>query len=296
MRNEVPFAVWSRERQRRIESVLETMLADASLDAPERLADAMRYTVLGGGKRVRALLAYAAGETAGADVAIVDGCAAAVELIHAYSLVHDDLPCMDDDTLRRGKPSCHVAFGEATALLAGDALQSLAFAALARSGATDAAALCATLADAAGAAGMAGGQSVDVDATGRSLTLDELSAMHRMKTGAMIRASVRLGAGCDGRMTDADTQALDAYGRSIGVAFQIIDDMLDVKGTASSLGKTPGKDAANAKPTYVSLLGFEGADARVAQLRADAKRALDPFGERGRRLVELADWICERDY
>src|SRR5262249_6695184 len=157
------------------------------------------------------------------------------ELIHAYSLVHDDLPCMDNDALRRGKPSAHVAFGEATALLAGDALQSRAFSVLAQSGAADAAALCALLGDAAGEGGMAGGQSIDLDAIGRSLTLDELSAMHRLKTGAMIRASVRLGAGCSATLSDDEKRALDAYAEAIGVAFQIVDDLLDVKGTASSL-------------------------------------------------------------
>jgi farnesyl diphosphate synthase len=189
MHSDVPFAVWSRERQRRIEDVLVRALSDKAMPAPAKLGEAMRYAVLGGGKRVRPLLAYAAGEAAVADPKLVDSCAAAVELIHAYSLVHDDLPCMDDDALRRGKPSCHVAFGEATALLAGDALQARAFALVAQSGMDDRGAACALLADATGASGMAGGQAIDLESAGRTLDLSETAAMHRMKTGALIRAS-----------------------------------------------------------------------------------------------------------
>src|SRR5216110_275144 len=189
MHSELPWEVWSRERQRRIEDALERALADE----PVRLGEAMRYAVLGGGKRVRPLLAYAAGEAAAADPAAVDSCAAAVELVHAYSLVHDDLPCMDDDALRRGKPSCHVAFGEATALLAGDALQARAFALVAQSATGDRDAACALLADAAGACGMAGGQAIDLESAGRTLDLSETIVLHRMKTGALIRASVQLG-------------------------------------------------------------------------------------------------------
>jgi farnesyl diphosphate synthase len=294
LNSDVPLEVWSRERQRRIEDVLARELAPDAMAAPEALCDAMRYAVLGGGKRARPLLAYAAGEATSADVAHVDACAAAVELIHAYSLVHDDLPCMDDDTLRRGKATCHVAFGEATALLAGDALQSRAFAVLGRAPIEDAGAACALLAEAAGAAGMAGGQAIDLAAAGKALMPQELDTMHRMKTGAMIRASVQLGARC-GRALGADeTTALDAYATAVGLAFQVVDDLLDVEGSTATLGKTAGKDAAHGKPTYASLLGPVEARRRLEVLHADAHAALRPFGVAARRLAELADWIVTR--
>ena len=251
----------------------------------------MRYAVLGGGKRIRPLLAYAAGEFADADPAKVDASAAAVELIHAYSLVHDDLPCMDNDTLRRGKPTCHVAFGEATALLAGDALQSLAFALLGASGAS-----CATLAYAAGAPGMAGGQAIDLASSGTMLSLPELQTMHRMKTGALIRAAVRLGASCGRSLAREESAALDAYADAAGLAFQVVDDVLDVEGSATALGKTAGKDAAQQKPTYVSLLGLSEAKRHAEALRAQAAAALAPFRGAARRLVELADWIVLRNH
>jgi farnesyl diphosphate synthase len=296
MHSDVPWEVWSRERQRRIEDVLARVLSPDAIAAPAQLGDAMRHAVLGGGKRVRPLIAYAAGEAAAADPADVDGCAAAVELIHAYSLVHDDLPCMDNDTLRRGKPTCHVAFGEATALLAGDALQSCAFAVLARSGIGDPGAACALLADAAGGSGMAGGQAIDLEATGKPLALAELSTMHRKKTGAMIRAATQLGVRCGRALSIAEAQGIDAYADAIGLAFQIVDDVLDVEGSAASLGKTAGKDAASAKPTYVSVLGLAEARGRAEALRADAHRALLPFGAGGRRLGELADWIVARTH
>ena len=296
MHSDVPWEVWSRERQRRIEDVLARLLSPDAIAAPARLGDAMRHAVLGGGKRVRPLIAYAAGEAAAADPADVDACAAAVELIHAYSLVHDDLPCMDNDTLRRGKPTCHVAFGEATALLAGDALQSCAFAVLAQSGIGDPGAACALLADAAGASGMAGGQAIDLEATGKPLALAELSTMHRKKTGAMIRAAAQLGARCGRALSTAEARGIDAYADAIGLAFQIVDDVLDVEGSATSLGKTAGKDAASAKPTYVSVLGLAEARRQAEALRADAHRALLPFGAVGRRLDELADWIVARTH
>jgi farnesyl diphosphate synthase len=296
MHSDVPFAVWSRERQRRIEDVLVRALSHDAMPAPARLGEAMRYAVLGGGKRVRPLLAYAAGEATTADPDDVDSCAAAVELIHAYSLVHDDLPCMDDDALRRGKPSCHVAFGEATALLAGDALQARAFALVAQRGRDDRGAACALLADAAGASGMAGGQAIDLDAAGRMLDLSETAAMHRMKTGALIRASVQLGTRCGAPLSFAEAAALDAYAEAIGLAFQIVDDLLDVAGAPALIGKTAGKDAANAKPTFVSLLGLAGAKSRAEALRSDAQAALIPFADRARRLYELADWIVDREF
>jgi len=295
MHPDLAWAVWSGERQQRIEHVLDRLLPPADR-SPVPLHRAMRYAVLGGGKRVRPLLVYAAGEFAGADPAIADPAAAAVELVHAYSLVHDDLPCMDDDTLRRGRPTCHVAFGEATALLAGDALQALAFEILAGGRMADPAGACGLLATAAGVLGMAGGQAIDLDAVGGTLTLPELETMHGMKTGALIRASVRLGAAC-GRALDAtETAALDAYAQAAGLAFQVVDDVLDVEGSAETLGKTAGKDAAQNKPTFVSALGLAGAKARAEALRREAQAALAPLGASARRLAELADWIVLRTH
>ena len=295
MNPDLAWAVWSGERQRRIEDVLERLLPASDL-RPVELRRAMRYAVLGGGKRIRPLLVYAAGELTGADPDVADAAAAAVELVHAYSLVHDDLPCMDDDTLRRGKPTCHVAFGEATALLAGDALQALAFEALATSRMADAAAACGILAAAAGVLGMAGGQAIDLDAVGGTLTLPELEEMHGMKTGALIRVAVRLGAAC-GREPDATgAAALDAYARAAGLAFQVVDDVLDVEGSAESLGKTAGKDAAQNTPTFVSTLGLAAAKQRAEALRREAHAALAPFGGGARRLAELADWIVLRTH
>jgi farnesyl diphosphate synthase len=291
---DVAFAVWSSERARRVESVLERFLSPRAESAPD-LYQAMRYAVLGGGKRVRALLAYAGGELTGADPEVVDAAAAAVELIHGYSLVHDDLPCMDDDVLRRGNPTCHVAFGEATALLAGDALQSLAFEILA-TGTRDPAAQIALLARAAGAGGMAGGQAIDLASAGKRLTLPELEAMHALKTGALIRAAVRLGAGCGRPLTAGENEALDRYSSAIGLGFQVVDDVLDVEGTAQSLGKTAGKDAVQRKPTYVSLSGLAAARERIEALRVEASAALAVFSVRARRLLEIADWIALRKH
>jgi farnesyl diphosphate synthase len=291
MHSDVPFAVWSRERQTRIEDVLARALPEA-VGPQRRLLEAMRYATLGGGKRMRPLLAYAAGELTHADLARVDPAAAAVEMIHAYSLIHDDLPCMDDDALRRGKPTCHVAFDEATALLAGDALQSLAFRTLAAG--ADARA-CAWLADAAGPSGMAGGQAVDLAVTGTVQDEPSLATMHRMKTGALIGAAVRLGAASGRALTPAEDAALDAFVAAAGLAFQVADDILDVEGASATLGKTAGKDAAQGKSTFVSALGLDGARARLASLHATARAALVPFGADARRLGELADWIVARD-
>ncbi len=293
MNPDLAFPVWSGERQRRIEHVLERALPAPAADATA-LGRAIRYAALSGGKRIRPLLAYAAGEATGADPAIVDAAAAAVELIHAYSLVHDDLPCMDNDTLRRGRPTCHVAFGEATALLAGDALQALAFAVLAKGGLPDGALACATLAEAAGSRGMAGGQAIDLAAVGATLALPDLEAMHRRKTGALIRAAVNLGAACGRAATTAESTALDRYTEAAGLAFQVIDDVLDVEGSTTSLGKTAGKDAAQGKSTFVSCLGLTAAKERAEALRIEAHVALAPFGPGARRLGELADWIVLR--
>ena len=294
MNPDLAWEVWSGERSRRVESVLDQALPTAD-GSPGRLQEAMRYATLGGGKRVRALLAYGGGELAGADPDDVDGAAAAVELIHAYSLVHDDLPCMDDDVLRRGKPSCHVAFGEAIALLAGDALQSLAFDLLARTPARDPAAQVALLAYASGASGMAGGQAIDLATAGEAIALTELERMHALKTGALIRAAVRLGAGCGRPMSADENDALDRYASAIGLGFQIVDDVLDVEGTASSLGKTAGKDAIQRKTTYASLLGLSAARKRIEALRGDARAALAPFTT-ARRLLELGDWVMARTH
>ena len=289
----VPFEEWSRERQERIEEVLADALPTP--DGPAgRLHEAMRYAVLGGGKRMRPLLVYAAGELVGAGPDEVDAPAAAVELIHAYSLVHDDMPCMDDDDLRRGKPSCHVAFDQATALLAGDALQSLAFAMLAR-GDRASAGDCAVLAHAAGSFGMAGGQAIDLAASGSTLSAEDLAAMHGMKTGALIGAAVRLGAR-RGRMLPAgQSDALDRFASAAGLAFQVVDDVLDVEGSSATLGKTAGKDAAQGKPTFVSLLGRTAARAEATRLRGEAHAALATFGAPAQRLRDLADWIVLRE-
>jgi farnesyl diphosphate synthase len=295
MNPDVAWAVWSGERQRRIEDVLERVLPAADT-APVELSRAMRYAVLDGGKRIRPLLSYAAGEFADAPPDLVDAVAAAVELIHAYSLIHDDLPCMDDDTLRRGKPTCHVAFGEATALLAGDALQALAFGALAGAALPDRAGACAVLADAAGVRGMAGGQAIDLDSVGTILPLRELETMHRLKTGALIRAAVRLGAACGRPLTATESAALDAYAGAAGLAFQVVDDVLDVEGSAASLGKTAGKDIAQGKPTFVSCLGLRAAKQHAEALRLEARAALVPLGGSARRLAELADWIVLRTH
>ena len=295
MNPDLAWAVWCSERQRRIEDVLARCLPAADR-VPVALSQAMRYAVLDGGKRMRPLLAYAAGEVVGAAPDSVDAAAAAVELVHAYSLIHDDLPCMDDDALRRGKPSCHVAFGEATALLAGDALQALAFGVLAEGTPADGGKACAQLADASGVRGMAGGQAVDLASVGVKLSQDELEAMHRMKTGALIRASIRLGAACGRALEGQESAALDAYAAAAGLAFQVTDDVLDVEGSASTLGKTAGKDVAQGKPTFVTCLGITAARARAETLRQEARAALRPFDGAGRRLAELADWIVLRTH
>ncbi len=279
----------------RVETALERALpsADAS---PQRLHTAMRHAALGDGKRLRPLLTYASGVALGADAATLDAPAVAVELIHAYSLVHDDLPAMDDDALRRGRPTVHVAFDEATAILAGDALQSLAFAVLADAPADDATrvALLRELAQAAGAPGMCGGQALDVDATGATQSLEALQHMHALKTGALIRAAVRMGALI--AHAHASTRAnLDGYAAALGLAFQIRDDILDVEGDAGTLGKTAGKDAAQAKSTYVTLLGLDGAKTRLAELGDAMRAALAPLGEaRAQDLLVLGELAIHR--
>jgi len=272
---------------------------------PQRLHEAMRYAVLDGGKRVRPLLAFAAGELAGADAERVNKVAAAVELIHAYSLVHDDMPCMDNDVLRRGKPTCHVQYDEATALLVGDSLQSLAFQLLAEhrlnDDATSQLEMIRLLAVASGSRGMAGGQAIDLASIGKSLTLPELEFMHICKTGALIRAAILLGAHCGsenrGNLLDATQIArLDHFGKLAGLAFQVVDDVLDCEADTATLGKTAGKDAYNDKPTYVSLLGIQGAQDMAQRLHREAMESLAEFGDEARRLREMADFIVLRKF
>ncbi len=292
------FPAWAQSVAERVEQALSRFLPPATT-RPTRLHEAMRYAALGGGKRVRPMLAFGAGNITGADPARLEVVAASVELIHAYSLVHDDLPCMDDDTLRRGRPTCHVAFDEATALLVGDALQSLAFELLAEHRLADdpttQLAMVRTLAAASGSRGMAGGQAIDLAAVGQALALPELERMHLHKTGALIRASVALGARC-GNNADAPTlERLDRYAQCVGLAFQVVDDILDESGTAASLGKTAGKDREAGKPTYTSLLGLGEARTLAGRLLADAHAALAVFDERAAPLRALADFIVRRD-
>jgi farnesyl diphosphate synthase len=290
------FQDWMKTIQAGMEHDMSSYLPAADV-VPTKLHEAMRYALLGGGKRVRPLLVYAAGALWGADAQALSRAAAAVEMIHAYSLVHDDMPCMDDDALRRGKPTVHVAYDEATALLVGDALQAQAFTVLADTSTLPAPRLLAMvrlLADAAGSAGMCGGQAIDLDSVGLSLTLEQLERMHQLKTGALLRAAVVLGAMAGKDLDDAELLALHAYARAIGLAFQVVDDVLDATADSATLGKTAGKDAADNKPTYVSILGLEPSIALAEKLRQDAHAALLPFGEKALRLRELADLIVQR--
>jgi farnesyl diphosphate synthase len=293
------FPAWSREVAGRMEAVLANRLPAANL-APVRLHEAMRYATLGGGKRVRPMLVLAAGELTGADAARLEIVAAAVEIIHAYSLVHDDLPCMDDDVMRRGRPTCHVQFDEAMALLAGDAMQSLAFQLLAENRLADDPAMqlqmIQVFASACGSRGMAGGQAIDLDAVGRSLTLPELENMHIHKTGALIRACVHLGARCGRSLEKPLFDHLDRHAKCIGLAFQVVDDILDEEGSSATLGKTAGKDREAGKPTYTSLLGVAGAKRLAGELLAEALQSLAVFDARADRLRELADYIVHRDH
>jgi len=292
------FPAWAREVAGRTEAALGNFIPSSRI-APARLHDAMRYATLGGGKRVRAMLVFAAGAVSAAEAHRLDIAACAVEMIHAYSLIHDDLPCMDDDVLRRGKPTCHVEFDEATALLAGDALQSLAFQLLAEHDlAEDPASqlrMIQLFAVGCGSRGMAGGQAIDLDAVGKALTLPELEYMHILKTGALIRASVLLGAHCGDGLAEADLAGLDRYAKCVGLAFQVVDDILDEAGDAATLGKTAGKDRAAGKPTYTSLMPLGEARALAADLLAQAHEALDPLAGRAIRLHELADFIVHRE-
>ncbi|MFJ5447176.1 polyprenyl synthetase family protein [Methylobacillus methanolivorans] len=293
------FQSWAQHTQQRMEQVLNSLLPASDI-APDRLHEAMRYAVLGGGKRVRALLAHAAGELCGANPAKVDIAAAAVELIHAYSLVHDDMPCMDDDDLRRGKPSCHKQYDDATALLVGDALQTLAFQSLATPG------LCTNptrqldmvnlLAIASGSRGMAGGQAIDLASVGKALDQTELEYMHIHKTGALIRAAALLGAHCADDLDQDQLQAIDHYAQAIGLAFQVVDDILDAEADSETLGKTAGKDAESNKPTYVTILGIDQAKRLAQELLDDALAPLAAYGDAAQQLKQVAYFITQRSF
>lgn len=293
------FQNWANNHQTQIEAYMGTCLPAADC-VPQRLHDAMRYSVLGGGKRVRPLLAFAAGELSAANEKRVMVVATAVELIHAYSLVHDDMPCMDDDVLRRGKPTCHIKFDEATALLTGDSLQSLAFQLLAENCLSDQPKtqieMISQLAQASGSRGMAGGQAFDLDSVGTSLNLTELEFMHIHKTGALIRAAVMLGARCGDALSDEQLDKLNHFAKSVGLAFQVVDDILDTESSTATLGKTAGKDAENNKPTYVSILGISQARELAKTLQQDAYSALDNFGDKAFRLRQVTDFIIKRKF
>ena len=280
----------------RIERVLDGVLPPES-HAPQRLHRAMRHATLDGGKRLRARLVYATGRLFGLSMTQLDSAAAAVEMIHAYSLIHDDLPAMDDDALRRGKPTVHIAFDEATAILAGDALQALAYETLARAEWPDAAKLAALqeLMTASGSRGMCGGQQLDMEAGGKALSLADLQNVHALKTGALIKAAIRLPA----IVADADREAraaLDAFADDLGLAFQIQDDILDVEASTAQLGKSAGKDAAQAKATYPALLGLDGAKALLAELAESMPRHLARFGEPADALKSLAEFAVSRGH
>jgi farnesyl diphosphate synthase len=284
--------------RRRVEHELDRCLP-AEFTLPQRLHAAQRYSVLGPGKRIRPALVYATAETLGVPAGQVDAAACAVELIHAYSLVHDDLPAMDDDDLRRGRPTCHRAFDEATAILAGDSLQVLAFKILASHPGAPADAdtrvrLIDTLADASGTSGMAGGQALDLAAEGRSLTLAEIEQIHVLKTGALIRASVVMAAHCAPSLDPARLQSLTDFGSTVGIAFQIQDDLLDVEGDVALIGKATGSDEARAMPTYPAVAGLESARARVSELHRRAADSLKKHGWGDGPLAALADWLLTR--
>jgi farnesyl diphosphate synthase len=291
------FGDWARSIAGKMEETLAALLPQSTVP-PARLHQAMRYAALGGGKRVRPMLAFAAGQVSNADGERVKFAAAAVELIHAYSLIHDDLPCMDDDVLRRGKPTCHVEFDEPTALLAGDALQALAFQIVSEYRICDSAEaqlrLIALFAHACGSRGMAGGQAVDLDNVGKTISLPQLEYMHILKTGALIRASVLMGAECGTPLSAPEREALDRYAKCVGLAFQVVDDILDEEGSTEAIGKTSGKDKEHGKPTYVSLLGLEPARKFAGELIADSHAALGNFDHRAERLRDLAEFIVKR--
>ncbi len=293
------FQDWARQIATNMEQTLAELLP-AGDHAPSRLHDAMRYSTLGGGKRVRPMLAFAAGELTAADPERVKIVAAAVEMIHAYSLIHDDMPCMDNDVLRRGRPTCHIEFDEATALLAGDALQAMAFEIVSayklNSDATVQVELIRHFAEACGSRGMAGGQAIDLASVDKDISLPELEFMHMLKTGALIRTSIIMGALCGNQLTTVERQNLDHYAKCIGLAFQVVDDILDCESNTEKLGKTVGKDVDANKPTYVSLMGLAQAKTLADELLQNGLDSLTTFGTRATRLRELAEFIVRRDH
>ena len=289
------FDDWMRNVQSTMEETLSSLLPEGKL-ASSSLHESMRHAVLDGGKRIRPLLVFATGHLFDAEKPALARAAAAVEMIHAYSLVHDDMPCMDNDVLRRGKPTVHVEFGEATALLSGDALQAQAFVVLSNQQCDPVLTveMMRLLSEAASAAGMCGGQAIDLASVGKSLTVNELENMHRLKTGALLTSSVFLGAYCSKIPTEQEKNALNAYAKAIGLAFQVVDDILDVTADSADLGKTAGKDSADNKPTYVSLLGLEESRQLAEKLRNDAYAALSIFDEKADYLRQLADLVVRR--
>lgn len=291
------FLNWMKARQAECELAIAQFLPESE-ELPQRLHQAMRYASLDGGKRVRPLLVYAAGALFNAPDSLLQGAAVAVELIHAYSLVHDDMPCMDNDVLRRGKPTVHVQYDEATALLVGDALQAQAFQLLAEAegDAERKLTMLSLLARAAGSQGMCGGQAIDLESVGLALQREQLEQMHRLKTGAILRASVFLGALAGKQLQDAEYRALDQYSAAIGLAFQVVDDILDAVADSATLGKTAGKDAAQNKPTYVSLMGLAAAQQLAKDLQSQAHQALAIFAGNPARqyLLDLADLVVQR--
>jgi farnesyl diphosphate synthase len=291
-----PFSLRLAQWQARAEKQL-TLRLPSPTHSPQRLHEAMRYSVLNGGKRVRPVLIYATGQALGIAESLLDNAACAIEFIHAYSLVHDDLPAMDDDDLRRGRPTCHKAFDEATAILVGDALQVLAFQILARDShllAEPRLRLIDILATESGTTGMAGGQALDLAGEGQQLTVAEVEHMHACKTGALIRASVMMAATCAPQLDAEVKQALQRYATAIGLAFQIQDDVLDVEGDATMLGKATGADQAHSKPTYPAVVGLQAAKLRVQSLHTEALAELAPLGIAAQPLREVSDWLVFR--
>ena len=293
------FQSWAKGIQLRTEQALDKALPATHI-SPNKLHEAMRYATLSGGKRVRALLAHATGDFCGADKNKIDQAAIAVEMIHAYSLVHDDMPCMDDDDLRRGKPSCHKQFDDATALLVGDALQSLAFQVLSapnlHANVENQINMIHLLAIASGSRGMAGGQAIDLDSVGEALTQTQLELMHIHKTGALIRAAALLGAYSANNLDEKRISAIDHYAQSIGLAFQVVDDILDAEADTETLGKTAGKDAVRNKPTYVTILGLVRAKELAQELYENAIQPIHSYGSEASRLVQLAQFITQRGF
>jgi farnesyl diphosphate synthase len=295
MNNMLSFEDWVRAHGQRTELALEKLL-DAAITNPVRLHEAMRYAAQGGGKRIRPLLVYAAGELSeDTNQNALDAAAVAIECVHAYSLVHDDLPCMDDDDLRRGRPTVHKAYDEATALLVGDALQTRAFEVLANTNcdADMRLAMISVLASASGSRGMAGGQAIDLESVGKKLDLAGLKQMHAMKTGALLSCSVQMG-GIAAKLNSTQMQQLKNYAEALGLAFQIVDDVLDVTADSQTLGKTAGKDAANDKPTYVTLMGLDYAKRAAKDLQETAIASLESFGAKSQALKDLALLVVNR--